>query len=40
MDLPEEREKQLQLDRMRAVATGLLVFAAVVFARYGWTLVA
>lgn len=31
MDVPEEREKQLQLDRMRAVATGLLVFAAVVF---------
>ena len=31
MDLPEERDKQLQLDRMRAAATGLLVFAAVVF---------
>lgn len=31
MDVPEERDKQLQLDRMRAAATGLLVFAAVVF---------
>ena len=31
MDFPEEREKQLRLDRMRRVATGLLGAAALVF---------
>jgi uncharacterized membrane-anchored protein YjiN (DUF445 family) len=31
MDLPEERQKQQALDRMRRVATGLLAGAAVVF---------
>lgn len=43
MDLPEERNKQIQLDRMRSVATGLLACAAVVFViarileeRYPW----
>jgi uncharacterized membrane-anchored protein YjiN (DUF445 family) len=31
MDFPEEREKQIRLDRMRRVATGLLGAAALVF---------
>src|SRR5690606_28665576 len=31
MELPEETQKQMQLDRMRSVATGLLAAAAVVF---------
>src|SRR5690606_41659121 len=31
MQFPEDRQKQLQLDRMRAVATGLLIVAAVIF---------
>lgn len=31
MDVPEERQKQEALDRMRAIATGLLAAAAVVF---------
>lgn len=43
MQLTEDRQKQLQLDRMRAVATGLLVVAAIIFfvtqmleGRYPW----